>query len=110
MIHVATFTPRPRPADAVIFTLVAAHRAAYGDLIRSDGNDNEAGLDCDALVRALALVPARTPEGLRAKASVIRARLLDGTVDALIDDVGTDAADAWLILSFATDALELAGE
>jgi hypothetical protein len=39
---------------------------------------------------------------------VIRARLLDGTVDALIDDVGADAADARLILSFAQDALALA--
>jgi hypothetical protein len=37
-----------------------------------------------------------------------RARLLDGTVDALIDDIGADALDARLILSFASDTLEMA--
>ena len=37
-----------------------------------------------------------------------RARLLDGTVDALIDDIGADALDARLILSFASDMLEMA--
>jgi hypothetical protein len=41
---------------------------------------------------------------------VIRARLLDGTVDAMIDDLGLDAPDALLILSFAQDALALTGE
>jgi hypothetical protein len=108
MIHVQFMSPRPRPADAVLHTLVACHRSAWGEFIRSGGNDATAGEDCEALVRALAICPARTPEGLRAKGSVIRARLLDGTVDALIDDVGADAADARLILSFAQDALALA--
>jgi hypothetical protein len=108
MIHVATPTTRPRPADAVLHTLVACHRSAFSDFIRSGGNDATAGEDCEALVRALALTTARTPEGLRAKASVIRDRLLDGTVDALIDDVGADAPDARLILSFAQDALAVA--
>jgi NUMOD3 motif len=37
-----------------------------------------------------------------------RPRLLDGTVDALIDDIGADALDARLILSFASDTLEMA--
>jgi hypothetical protein len=46
---------------------------------------------------------------MRAKGEVIRARL-HGTVDALIDDVGADAADARLILSFASDALAIIEE
>jgi len=90
--------------------LAAAHRGAFGDFIRSGGNDATSGEDCEALVHALAICPARTPEGLRAKGNVIRARMLDGTVDALIDDVGADAADARLILSFAQDALAQMGE
>jgi|SRR5271163_1314138 len=97
----ATLSPRPRPADADVFTLVAAHRSAWAELLTTQSVN--AGLDCDALVRALALVPARTPESLRAKASVIRERLLDGTVDAMIDD-GCDG-DIKLLRSFAEDAL-----
>jgi hypothetical protein len=109
MFHaVATLTPRERPADHVLHALVSLHRSAWGAFIRSGGNSTEAGLDCDALARAQALCSAKTPEGLRAKASVIRARLMGASVLAMLDD-GSDS-DIHLIASFAEDALALAGE
>ena len=91
----------PARAPPTRLSFVAAHSSAWAELLTTQSVN--AGLDCDALVRALALVPARTPESLRAKASVIRERLLDGTVDAMIDD-GCDG-DTKLLRSFAEDAL-----
>jgi hypothetical protein len=103
MIQVATFTPRPRPADIALHTLVSLHRSAWGDLLRT--GSEEAQKDCDELVRSIALISSRTPEGLRAKGEVVRIRLLDGTMASLIHDGAV--GDTALLLSFAADALAL---
>jgi hypothetical protein len=103
MLHVAHLSPRPRPADIVLHTLVAAHRSAWGDLLRT--HSEAAQEDCDALIRALSLTKATTPEGLRAKGEVVRIRLLDGTMASLIHDGAV--GDTALLLSFAADALAL---
>ena len=42
MLDVTVISPRPRPADIVLHTLVAAHRSGSA-FVRSEGNDNEAG-------------------------------------------------------------------
>ena len=105
MIHVASFTPR-RPADIALHTLVSLHRSAWGDLLRT-GSD-EAQKDCDELVRSIALISARTPDGLRAKASAVRIRLLGETMAEMVEAGATD--DTALLLSFAADALALSGE
>jgi hypothetical protein len=63
MIHVATLLPRPRPADLIVQLLAAAHRGAFGDFVRSGGNDATAGEDCEALVRARPL-PSQNVRGL----------------------------------------------
>jgi hypothetical protein len=59
MFHVATFTPRLRPADHVIHLLAGAHRGAWGEFVRSGANDATAGDDADAMASALALVPPK---------------------------------------------------
>jgi|ERR1700677_3196200 hypothetical protein len=92
---------RPRPIDMDLHTLVAALESAWAELVTTQSV--AAGVDCDALVAAIARVPARTQEGLRAKASVVRICLLDGTVAGLIGD-GCDG-DTALLASFAEDSL-----
>jgi hypothetical protein len=52
-------------------------------------------------------LPAKTREGLAEKASVIRSRL-DGSVAELLADAGLDSPDGQLIISFASDALDIA--
>jgi len=96
---IATLQPRPMPADHVIHTLALAHRAAWGELICSQSV--LAGEDVDALVRAIALIPARTPQGLLAKASVLRDRFCGEPPASAIGD-GVDGA---LILSLVNDAI-----
>jgi hypothetical protein len=108
MIHVQTFMPRPRPADHIVHLLASAHLGAFGEFIRSEGNDATAGEDCEALVRALALTTARTSEGLADKGRVLRDRLsLYGTPQTLRDDC--DDCDMRLLLSYVEDSFALAG-
>jgi hypothetical protein len=110
MIHVQTFMPRSLPADTTIHILARAHRNAWGELRRSEGNDTAAAEDADALASCLALLPAKTREGLGEKAAIIRARLIDSTVSELLADVGLDSPDGQLIVSFASDSLAQMGE
>jgi hypothetical protein len=82
---------------------------AFGEFIRSEGNDATAGEDSEALVSALALTTARTPEGLADKGRVLRDRLsLYGTPQTLRDDC--DDCDLRLLLSYVEDSFALAGE
>jgi hypothetical protein len=101
MINVSQ--PRPRVADTVLHTLVDAHRSAWAALVSGRGDTVAAERDCDSMVGAMALIPARTLEGLAAKASAVRIRLLGNTVFDMIGD-GCDADNA-LLASFAEDAL-----
>jgi hypothetical protein len=106
MIHAAaTFMPRPRPADHVVHLLVAAHRSAWGEYVRSGFDDKVSEADSEALVRALAICPARSESALAAKASVIEQVMSDTPLEDLIGD---DSSDLRLVLSFARDALTLA--
>jgi hypothetical protein len=107
MLHVATLTPRRLPADTTIHILARAHRSAWSEFVRSGANDAVAGEDAEALASCLALLPAKTSEGLAEKASVIRSRLADSTISELLSDVALDSPDGQLIVSFAQDALEL---
>jgi hypothetical protein len=98
------------PPAADLHLLAVAFDGSFGDFIRSGGNDAAAAEGADALASCLALIPARSPEGLAEKAAIIRARLIDSTVAELLADVGLDSPDGALVLSFAQDALALAGE
>jgi hypothetical protein len=106
MIHVATFTPHPRPADHVIH--LGAHRSAWGEFVHSGANEATAGDDADALAAALSLVSAKTREGLTDKLSAIRDRLVGGSVLDLIE--AGCVVDLRLVASCLEDALGLAGE
>jgi hypothetical protein len=108
MINVQVLSPRARSADAVLHMLAGAHRSAWGEFVRSGANDASATEDCEALARALAICPARTREGLAAKASVIRARIVTGSVLDLLD--AGDDNDMRLVASYVDDALALSGE
>ena len=94
---------RPRLAFA---TLPAMAARSSGDLSAQRARPREAIF---ARVSAVSFFPRTSREIERRRdgrmASPKGARLLDGTVDALIDDIGADALDARLILSFASDML-----
>jgi hypothetical protein len=107
MIHaVATLMHRPRPADIVLHTLVAAFRSAHGEFRRSGANDIASGEDVEALTLALALVPARTRDGLADKGRVLRTLMLGDTVECMIE--GGVSSELRLLGSYVEDALTLA--
>jgi hypothetical protein len=109
MIHaVATFSPRPRPADHVIHLLAAAFRSAHGEFRASGANDIAFGEDIEALTLALALVPSRTQDGLADKGRALRTLMLGDTVECMIE--GGVSSELRLLGSFVEDALTLAGE
>jgi hypothetical protein len=94
---------------ATIHVLAAAHCTAYDQWLESfeDGDsDKDAEADADAIARVIALVPCRTTDAHKAKASVIRARLGDSSMKDLIG--ARDSVDQRLVLSYAADALALA--
>lgn len=103
---VISYLPRQRPKDDTLHILARAHRSAFGQFIRSEGNDNLAAIDADACASCLALLPALTREGMADKGEVLRDRMSTyGSFAELLAD-GSDA-DKALLCSFATDALAL---
>jgi hypothetical protein len=100
--------PHARPAEAVLHLLAAVHRSAWGEFVHSGANDTAAGYDADAMASALALVSAKTREGLSDKLSAIRDRLVGGSVLDLIE--AGCVVDLRLVASCLEDALELTGE
>jgi hypothetical protein len=108
VINVSTLTPHELPADNTIQILARAHRGAWAQLVLT--GETESAEQAEALAQCLSIVPAKTKEGLAAKAAVIRSRLIDSTIAELIVEAGPDSADCALVLSFATDALDQLGE
>jgi hypothetical protein len=104
---VISYLPRQRPADHALHVMARAHASAHEDFIASEGNDNLAAQDAAALVSCLALVPARTREGLADKARVLRDVMSSyGSTQVMLDE--GNEADLSLLLSFAQDAAALA--
>jgi hypothetical protein len=106
MLHtVQTITPPPLPADRVLLGLVDLFNDAWGEFSRAGRDDYDR--ECNPLVRAIASTKATTAEGLSAKASVVRIRLLGETMAELVEAGADD--DTALLLSFSADALALTG-
>jgi hypothetical protein len=93
----------PLPDDHVVHVLVDAFKSAYGEFSRAGRDDYDR--ECSPLVRALARIPARTQEGLRAKGEVVCNRLGGETMAEMVEEGAGD--DIALLLSFAADALAL---
>jgi hypothetical protein len=93
----------PPTAGHAVIAISSAFRHAWSEHLvgRSDDYDDL----CEPLVRALALIPARTTEALAAKAHVTRLRLLGQSMAETIAD-GAES-DTALLLSFAADALAM---
>jgi hypothetical protein len=99
----------PLPDDHIHHVLAAAHRPVYDQWVESlhDGDsDKDAEADADAIARVIALVPCRTTDAHKAKATVIRHRLGGSSMNDLIG--ARDLVDQRLVLSYAADALALA--